>query len=153
MDYERALAFLESPARFSPRLGLARIERLLELLGNPQRSFPSALIAGTSGKGSSCRLIASVLSAAGFHTGLLSKPHLQSYRERVEIDGQRISKSSLAAIVERIVPLAQELAGTPLGAPTYFEMGVALAFSYFAQERVELAVVEVGLGGRLDATN
>ncbi len=153
MDYERALAFLESPARFSPRLGLARIERLLELLGNPQESFPSALVAGTSGKGSSCRLIASVLSSAGFHTGLLSKPHLQSYRERVEIDGQRISKSSLAAIVERIVPLAQELAETPLGAPTYFEMGVALAFSYFAQERVELAVVEVGLGGRLDATN
>ena len=153
MDYERALAFLESPARFSPRLGLTRIERLLELLGNPQNTFPSVLIAGTSGKGSSCRLIASVLSAAGFHTGLLSKPHLQSYRERVEIDGQRITKASLSAIVERIVPLAQELAATPLGAPTYFEMGVALAFSYFAQKRVDLAVVEVGLGGRLDATN
>ena len=153
MDYEQALVFLESPARFSPRLGLARIERLLELLGNPQKSFPSVLIAGTSGKGSSCRLISSALSAAGFRTGLLSKPHLQSYRERVEIDGQRIAKASLATIVERIVPLAQGLAETPLGAPTYFEMGVALAFSYFAQEHVELAVVEVGLGGRLDATN
>ncbi len=153
MDYREALDFLESPDRFSPKLGLARIQHLLERLDDPQKEFPSILIAGTSGKSSSCKMIQSVLTRAGWRTGLLTKPHLQSYRERVSVDEQLIGKDDLVRIVERIVPQARESGRSELGDPTYFEMGVALAFLYFAERTVDLAVVEVGMGGRLDATN
>jgi dihydrofolate synthase/folylpolyglutamate synthase len=153
MDYHRALSFLEAPARFSPRLGLARVARFLEALGRPQDAFPAVLIAGTSGKGSSCALISAALTAAGWKIGLCTKPHLQCYRERVAVNGKLLSRERLTNIVERLEPVAQTLGQTDLGFPTYFEMGVALAFTYFAERGVDLAVVEVGLGGRLDATN
>lgn len=153
MDYEQALSYLESPARFSPRLGLDRMQQLLEKLDHPERAFPSVLIGGTSGKGSSAKLIQAVLSRAGFRTGFLSKPHLQDYRERVTVDGRWIDKPDLTRIVAQMVPAAQEIAQGSLGHPTFFEMGAALAFHHFAERRVDVAVVEVGLGGRLDATN
>jgi dihydrofolate synthase/folylpolyglutamate synthase len=153
MDYQQALVYLESPARFSPRLGLDRMQQLLDTLDRPERAFPSVLIGGTSGKGSSAKLIQAVLSRAGFRTGFLSKPHLQDYRERVTVDGCWIDKSDLTRIVSEMVPAAREIAQGSLGHPTFFEMGAALAFRYFAERRVDVAVVEVGLGGRLDATN
>jgi dihydrofolate synthase/folylpolyglutamate synthase len=153
MDYEQALSYLESPARFSPRLGLDRMQQLLEKLDHPERAFPSVLIGGTSGKGSSAKLIQAVLSRAGFRTGFLSKPHLQDYRERVTVDGRWIDKPDLTRIVAEMVPAAQQIAQGSLGHPTFFEMGATLAFHYFAERRVDVAVVEVGLGGRLDATN
>src|SRR5450756_461285 len=145
MDYEQALSYLESPARFSPRLGLDRMQQLLEKLDHPERSFPSVLIGGTSGKGSSAKLIQAVLSRAGFRTGFLSKPHLQDYRERVTVDGRWIDKPDLTRIVAQMVPAAQEIAQGSLGHPTFFEMGAALAFHHFAERRVDVAVVEVGL--------
>ncbi|MCR4428109.1 MAG: bifunctional folylpolyglutamate synthase/dihydrofolate synthase [Caldiserica bacterium] len=153
MNYQEALKFLESPSRFSPRLGLERIGAFLEALGSPQETFPSILIGGTSGKGSSCKMIESVLKEAGFKVGLFTKPHLQTYRERIAIGDDLISKEELTSLVEEIVPIAENIGKTELGFPTYFEMGVALAFKYFAQKKVDIAVVEVGMGGRFDATN
>jgi len=153
MNYQEALEFLESPARFSPKLGLDRIRAFLKELGSPQDNFPSVLIAGTSGKSSSCKMIESVLSASGYKVGLFTKPHLQSYRERVAIGDEPISPQDLTSLVERMAPAAEKVGRSPLGFPTYFEMGVALAFQYFALKRVDIAVVEVGMGGRLDATN
>jgi dihydrofolate synthase/folylpolyglutamate synthase len=153
MDYQQALAYLESPARFSPRLGLDRMQQFLDQLDRPERAFPSVLIGGTSGKGSSAKMIQAVLSRAGFRTGFLSKPHLQDYRERVTVDNHWIDKPDLTRIVAEMLPAAQEIAQGSLGHPTFFEMGAALAFRYFAERRVDIAVVEVGLGGRLDATN
>jgi dihydrofolate synthase/folylpolyglutamate synthase len=153
MDYEQALVYLESPARFSPRLGLDRMQQLLERLDHPERAFPSVLIGGTSGKGSSAKMIQAVLSRAGFRTGFLSKPHLQDYRERITIDGRWLDKPDLTRIVAEMVPAAQEIAQGSLGHPTFFEMGATLAFRYFAERQVDIVVVEVGLGGRLDATN
>lgn len=153
MNYKEALEFLESPSRFSPKLGLDRIREFLRELGSPQNNFPSVLIAGTSGKSSSCKMIESVLTSGGYRVGLFTKPHLQSYRERVAIGDDPISPSELTHLVERMVPVAEKIGQTSLGYPTYFEMGVALAFQYFALKKVDLAVVEVGMGGRLDATN
>jgi len=152
MNYREALEFLESPSRFSPKLGLERIRAFLKALGSPENCFPSVLVAGTSGKGSSCKMIQSVLTKAGYRVGLFTKPHLQSYRERVAIGDELISPQDLTRLVEKVVPAAQ-LEKPSLGFPTYFEMGVALAFQYFAWKKVDLAVVEVGMGGRLDATN
>ncbi|MCR4432957.1 MAG: bifunctional folylpolyglutamate synthase/dihydrofolate synthase [Caldiserica bacterium] len=153
MNYKEALEFLESPSRFSPKLGLERIRVFLSELGSPQDCFPSVLIAGTSGKGSSCKMIESVLTASGYKVGLFTKPHLQSYRERVALGDELISPEDLTRLVEKMVPLAGKIGSTPLGFPTYFEMGVALAFQYFALNKVDIAIVEVGMGGRLDATN
>lgn len=153
MNYQEALQFLESPSRFSPRLGLERIKAFLEELGSPEEKFPSILIGGTSGKGSSCKMIEAVLTKAGYKVGLFTKPHLQSYRERISLGGELISKEDLTSLVEEIIPFAEKIGKTDLGFPTYFEMGVALAFKYFAQKKVDLAVVEVGMGGRFDATN
>jgi len=153
MQYFQALEFLESPQRFSPRLGLERIKVFLEKLGSPQNTFPSVLIGGTSGKGSSAKMIQAVLTKAGYKVGLFTKPHLQAYRERISIDNQMITQEELRELVEQMVPLVQKLEESKLGPPTYFELGAALSFLYFALKKVDLAVVEVGMGGRLDATN
>ena len=153
-DYQRAIEFLDSflnyeqitaysyPGAFS----LDRVERLLEGLGNPHRKYPVLHVAGTKGKGSTCAFTASILRAAGLRTGLYTSPHLLSFRERIQVDGRPISEQDLAAVVERLRPLA----GKEL---TYFEAVTVCAFLHFEKAGVEAAVIEVGMGGRLDATN
>lgn len=152
LDYDAAVAALRSRGRFGVSLGLARIEALLAELGNPERDLHGALIGGTNGKGSVVALARSVLGEAGLRVGTMPKPHLVSYRERIAIDGQPISRERFAAALGAVTP-AIELVTARLGPPTEFEALTAAAFRELAAARVDLALVEVGLGGRLDATN
>lgn len=142
VDYERTS--LEGPHRFD----LSRITALLELLGQPHRRYKAVHIAGTKGKGSTAAMIESILRAAEYKTGLFTSPHLHTYRERIQTGGQLITEKRLVAHVERLIPLAERFSGL-----TTFEITTALAFSYFAHEKVEWAILETGLGGRLDTTN
>lgn len=132
---------------------LARMERLSALLGSPHRQFRSVLVAGTKGKGSTCALAASILEAAGHRVGLYTSPHLESFRERIQVDRQWISESAVAQLVELVRPAVEQAQREGPGAVSFFEVYTALAFLYFAKARVDWAVCEVGLGGRLDATN
>ena len=153
---ESDLDTLIGPIRFSRdiNLKLERITHLLELLGNPHRAFPSIHVGGTSGKGSTATIISSVLSAAGYKTGLHLSPHLQVLNERYQINNELVSTSQLAKVFETVKPAIDKVADdNPFGRPSYFEVLVALAFCLFQQENVDVAVVEVGLGGTLDATN
>ncbi len=128
---------------------------MLERLGRPDRAYPSVHIAGTNGKGSTAAFVESILRAAGFRTGLNTSPHLERINERIRISGEEISDELFAEIFTRIHAVIEELLaeGELKAHPTYFECVTALAFEAFARERVEFAVIEVGLGGRLDATN
>ncbi len=130
------------------RLGLTTSKELSRLSGNPENAFPSIHIAGTNGKGSVSVKIAAALQKAGYTTGLYTSPHISSYRERIRINGELISEADAARIADQLY----HLAGTALS-PTFFELTTALAFSYFAEKKVDAAVIETGLGGRLDATN
>ncbi|MHB1847279.1 MAG: bifunctional folylpolyglutamate synthase/dihydrofolate synthase, partial [Deltaproteobacteria bacterium] len=141
------LAWLESlqPARIE--LGLERIQALLTALDRPDRAYPSLHVAGTNGKGSTCAMAAAALCAAGKRTGLYTSPHLNRFEERIQIDGVPIDEPSLQ---RGVAELRRASAGIPL---TYFEAGTALALWWFREARVDAAVLETGLGGRLDATN
>jgi dihydrofolate synthase/folylpolyglutamate synthase len=152
MTYQSAVSYLDSLAQFGWKLDLARIERLCELAGRPERQFRSVLVGGSAGKGSTCAFLASILRASGVRTGEAPKPHLFTHRERVQVDGELISEARFAALMERIVPLAAQVTEEE-GSPTVFEVMTLLAFLHFAESGVEWAVVEVGLGGRSDATN
>jgi dihydrofolate synthase/folylpolyglutamate synthase len=143
-DYEKKSAYRYAPENFD----LGRMERLMALLDNPQNRFKAIHIAGTKGKGSTAAMIASILWAAGYKTGLYTSPHLHTFRERIRLDGQLISEEAVADLVERLQPLISQVEDL-----TTFEIMTALAFLYFAEEGADLAVLEVGMGGRLDATN
>jgi dihydrofolate synthase/folylpolyglutamate synthase len=146
------VAALRSRGRFGISLGLERIEALLEELGHPERRLRGALIGGTNGKGSVVAMARSVLQEAGLRIGTMPKPHLVSYRERIAINGRSISRERFAAAIAAVSP-AIERVSSRLGPPTEFEALTAAAFRELADARVDLALVEVGLGGRLDATN
>lgn len=163
MNYSSSVAYLLTLGRelaaptqaAAAKFNLENITTLLERLGRPERAFPSIHIAGTNGKGSTAAFVESILRRAGFRTGLNTSPHLERINERIRIDGEEISDELFAEIFTRILGVIEELlAGGELKAhPTYFECVTAIAFEAFARERVDFAVVEVGLGGRLDATN
>lgn len=152
MTYPEAIAYLESLAPFGWKLDLARIERLCELAGHPERRFRSVLVGGSAGKGSTCTFLASILRAAGLRVGTAPKPHLHTHRERVQVNGELISEAQFARLMAQIIPLAEQVTQEE-GSPTVFEVITLLAFLHFAESEVDFAVVEVGLGGRLDATN
>jgi dihydrofolate synthase/folylpolyglutamate synthase len=154
MNYEEAIAFLRELGKFGIHVGLERSVALSRETGNPEQSFSIVHVAGTNGKGSVSAMIDSVLRAGGFCVGLYTSPHLSSYNERIRVGGRSIPKARLAELMTELRPVFQKIAGDPeLGPPTEFEMGTALAFLHFACEKVDFAVVEVGLGGRLDSTN
>ena len=163
LNYEEALAYINSfinaersPdfSRLARLYNLDRISRLLNRLGNPHRNLKVIHVAGSKGKGSTATFIASILTRAGFKTGLFTSPHLVSPRERCRIDSEPISTSAFADCVNRLKPEIEAVSGIDgIGDVSFFEIYTALAFTYFADERVDFAVVEVGLGGRLDATN
>jgi dihydrofolate synthase/folylpolyglutamate synthase len=150
--YVEALAALESRGRFGIRLGLARTRALLAGLDHPERTFRGALIAGTNGKGSVLALTASALRAAGYRVGETPKPHLVTYRERLQIGGQPVDPETFARIVGEVLAVADRVARRH-GDPTEFELLTAVTFRWFAESSIDLALVEVGLGGRLDATH
>lgn len=151
MNYQEALAYLNDLEVHGIILGLDRMRRLLSDLGDPHHRFRSIHIAGTNGKGSTAAYIVSILEASGGRVGLYTSPHLERFTERILISGEEIPTEQVARYMEKILSIIQA-AGADFK-PTYFEVTTALAFAYFAEMGVELAVVETGLGGRLDATN
>ncbi|MCK4274468.1 MAG: bifunctional folylpolyglutamate synthase/dihydrofolate synthase [Dehalococcoidales bacterium] len=160
MDYQEALEYLLRFADYErlPRSGIVwdikRIERLLERVGNPQHAARSVHVAGTKGKGSASAMIASVLAQAGYRTGLYTSPHLLSFTERIQVDGKNISEEDWARLTEFIKPHVEaENRLGDLGELTTFEIMTAMAFIHFQEVKVDYQVIEVGLGGRLDATN
>ena len=149
MNYDEALKILTSQGKFYINLGLERIEKILSFLENPQDKLKCIHVAGTNGKGSVCAVISSVLCASGRKTGLYTSPHIFDYTERIKINGVDISKEKFAEYVFEINDLAQRN-NVHL---TEFELLTAVMFKYFADENVDVVVLETGLGGRFDATN
>lgn len=153
MNYQEAISYLEGLKIFGIRLGLSRITRLLELLGEPQDRYRTIHVTGTNGKGSVSAMLEGILRRSGIHTGFYSSPHLVSYTERIRVDGQAISEQEFADGVALIREKAEQMAAEGDEYPTQFEVLTALGFYYFAKCQVEYAVIEVGLGGTLDSTN
>jgi dihydrofolate synthase / folylpolyglutamate synthase len=152
--YEDALLYLYENLPVFQRVGsiaykkdLTNTIKLCDVLGNPQRKFKSVHIAGTNGKGSTSHMLAAIFQTSGYRTGLYTSPHLKSFTERIRINGLEIDKNFVIDFVNRIKPAIETIR------PSFFEITVAMAFDYFAKERIDIAVVEVGLGGRLDSTN
>lgn len=153
MDFEEAEKYLERRSRFGIKPGLDRVKLLLSKLGDPQLAYPSIHITGTNGKTSTARMISSVLGVGGRKVARYTSPHLQSVTERICVGGRPVSEGEFASLLEKVLPAVEETdaeTGDPL---TYFEVTTAMAFLHFARRKVDLAVVEVGLGGRWDATN
>ena len=150
MIYDETINYLYSLEKFGIRLGLENISLTLNLLQNPHHKFKSIHIAGTNGKGSTAAMIASILQCAGYKTALYTSPHLQDFRERIRINGFMIPEEDVIELTEIIRNRIYNHSELSL---TFFEFTTAMAFLYFAREKVDFAVVEVGMGGRLDATN
>ena len=161
-DYDSAISYLFSlinyefrpeQARSLADFPLGRMRSLLERLGNPQTSIPCIHIAGTKGKGSTAVMVARILEASGLRVGLFTSPHPQRYEERFMVNQQTAEEKDVVAIVRRLKAIADEMAQTPVGRPTFFEITTAAGWLHFQKQSVDLAVIEVGLGGRLDSTN
>jgi len=152
MNYVEAVSWLDGFSRFGVKLGLERITCLCKRFGKPQDSYRVIHVGGTNGKGSVCHFIGSVLRSAGYKTGVYISPHLQKFTERITIDGEEIAEDDVVALVKKLKPVVEELKKDG-DSPTYFEIVTAMAFLYFKEKNVDFAVVEVGLGGRFDATN
>ena len=149
MNYEQAKELLTSQGKFYINLGLERIQSILKLIGNPQEKIKIIHVAGTNGKGSVSSILANILKCAGYKTGLYTSPHLVEYTERIKINNIDISKEDFASYIEKICTIAEKK-NIHL---TEFEILTAIAFKYFADNKVKIAVIETGLGGRFDATN
>ena len=153
MNYAEALLYLDELNTFGIRLGLVRMEELCARLGNPERCYATIHIAGTNGKGSVTQMMDAVFRASGIRAGRYLSPHLISYTERMSVDGHDISEERFAELLTRVRAAADEMVAAGHEHPTQFEALTALAFLYFAEEQVEVAVIETGLGGLLDSTN
>ena len=149
MDYKQSLEYINGTSWRGSRLGLERITELLARLGNPQSELKFVHVAGTNGKGSICAMLASVMRRAGFKTGLYTSPYLSRFNERMQINGKQIEDNVLAEIVTEIKRHADAMDDHP----TEFEMMTAAALRWFADSGCEIVILEVGLGGRYDATN
>lgn len=149
MTIEQAMEFISGVSWLGSRPGLERVRQLLKLLGNPQDTLRFVHVAGTNGKGSTAAMLASILQSAGYRTGLYISPFLERFNERMQINGVPIADTELAAVCDRMQPCVAEMADSP----TEFELVTAAAFEWFAVRQCDIVVLEVGLGGRLDATN
>jgi dihydrofolate synthase/folylpolyglutamate synthase len=154
MDYAQTVEYLFAKLPMYSRIGAAAYRtdltntwQLSEFIGNPERRFKSVHVAGTNGKGSTSHMLAAIFQEAGYKTGLYTSPHLKDFRERIRINGAMVNEDFVVDFVERIKPLSEQMD------PSFFEISVVMAFEYFALEQVDIAIVEVGLGGRLDSTN
>ena len=149
MDYKEALEYIDGVAWFGSKPGLSRVTELLHALGDPQNRLKFVHIAGTNGKGSCAAMLASVLKTAGYKTGLFTSPYLYRFNERMQINGEEIGNDALADIVTRVSIPAEKMEDHP----TEFELMTAAAMLWYAEEDCDIVVLEVGLGGRFDATN
>jgi len=153
-DYSQARDYLYALKNCGSKFGIERMERLVEALGHPQRTYPVIHVAGTNGKGSVCAMLEALYRGNGFRTGLFSSPHLVHLGERAQVNRRILTESGILDYVEQLRPIAAEISREdPELHPTFFEFVAAMAFLRFASERVNIALIETGLGGRLDATN
>lgn len=153
MDYQAAIQYIHDCSKFGIKLGLERISEILKRVGNPQELYKIIHIAGTNGKGSTAVFYDFALRETGLKVGRFTSPHLCCYRERITVNGEPIPEKDLAELVTQLIPKLEVVAADGFGPPTEFELGTALALLYFAHREVDVAVVEVGMGGRFDATN
>ena len=149
MNYEETLEYIHSTSSVFCKPGLDRINALLDALGHPERDMKYIHVAGTNGKGSSCSMLAEILSAEGYRVGLYTSPYVRRFNERMRISGVEISDEELIEITELVRPIAEKMSDRP----TEFELITAIAFEYFRRGNCEVVVLEVGMGGRLDSTN
>ena len=152
MNYKKSIDWLYSYEKFGIKLGLERISYICKKLGNPQDKYKIIHVGGTNGKGSVCRFLQSILTLNGYKVGVYLSPHLQRFSERFLIDGDEISEDDIVVLIEKIKPIIDEMIKNK-NIPTFFEIVTALAFQYFNDKKVDFAIIEVGLGGRFDATN
>lgn len=153
MNYNEVINFIESSMKFGCRPGLDRTAKLLDLLGNPHKKLRLIHVAGTNGKGSTAAMISNILSSAGYSTGTYISPHLYRNTERMTIDGKEITEKDFVTFAVEVLDMVKLMGEKGLEEPTQFEMYTAMAFLYFERKKVDFAVIEVGLGGRFDATN
>lgn len=153
MNYDEAVEYLDGLIKFGIKFGLERITHLCHAFGNPHRALRVIHVGGTNGKGSTCTFAASILQEAGYRVGLYLSPYVRDLRERIQINGRLIPKQDFADIMSEIQPIADDIGETDMGPVTEFEVKTLAAFIYFAREQVDFAVIEVGMGGRFDATN
>ena len=152
MTYEQAISYIHSFMKFGIRPGLERVAALLSLLGSPQDRLKFVHVAGTNGKGSTSEMLSEILQCGGYKTGLFTSPYVVDFRERMQINSELIGKDELTKHVEKIVPLIEKLKKSGIE-PTEFEVVTAVALDWFAEQSCDAVVLEVGLGGRFDATN
>lgn len=153
MNYDEAMEFIENTGKFSINLGLQRVERLCKLMGNPEKKLKIIHIAGTNGKGSTTTFISSILMEQGYRVGIYTSPYIERFTERIRINNEEISRNDIAGLVSELEPLIDKVVGEGLDHPTEFEIITACALKYFEESKVDYVVLEVGLGGRFDATN
>lgn len=153
MTYEESVEYLNGLIKFGIKFGLERITALSRAFGNPHRALRVIHVGGTNGKGSTCTFIASILQEAGFKVGLYLSPYVRDLRERIQINGRLIGRDEFAELISEIQPIADDISESDLGPVTEFEAKTMAAYLYFAREQVDFAVLEVGMGGRFDATN
>ena len=152
MNYDETITWLYSFEKFGIKLGLDRIKFICKKLANPQNSYKIIHVGGTNGKGSVCRFLQSILTTSGYKTGVFTSPHIQRFSERFIIDNKEISDSDVVLLFKKIKPIIDEMIKIE-NTPTFFEIVTAMAFLYFKEKKVDFAIIEVGLGGRFDATN
>ncbi|HBZ01829.1 MAG TPA: tetrahydrofolate synthase, partial [candidate division Zixibacteria bacterium] len=147
MEYNEVIEYILQMEKFGIKLGLSNITKFLSYIGNPQESYPMIHVAGTNGKGSTVAIMEAILMAAGYRVGVYTSPHLVDFRERIKINGRLIDKKYITDFFNNNLKKIESL---PI---TFFETVTALAFAYFKDEKVDVALIEAGMGGRLDATN
>ncbi len=153
MNYQEAINFIDDKNKYGSRLGLDSIKKLLSLLNNPHHNLKYIHVAGTNGKGSTCAYLASCLMEAGYKTGLYTSPHLERFTERIQINGKEITEEEVATLTEKVKTACDEMMRLGFEHPTTFEIITAIGFLYFYEKNVDIVVLEVGLGGKGDATN
>lgn len=153
LNYNQALDFIHGLNAFGTKLGLENITKLLEILGNPHKDMKIIHVAGTNGKGSTCAMIDSILRSDGYKVGLYTSPYLEVFNERIQVNGKNISDDDLARLTDKVQKAVFYMRENNIGSPTEFEVVTAIGFLYFYEQTVDFLVLEVGMGGRLDATN
>lgn len=153
MNYNEAIAYVESTGKFAINLGLQRIQRLCDLAGNPEKDLRVIHVAGTNGKGSVTTFISSILISQGYRVGIYTSPYIERFTERIKINSSEIGEDEVARLITEISPDIDRVEKEGLERPTEFEIITACAFKYFKEQKVDFVLLEVGLGGRFDATN
>lgn len=154
MNYEAVVNYIYNLRRFGDvRLRLERVEQLLKKIGDPHKKMKIIHVGGTNGKGSTVAMISSILKEDGYRVGSFTSPHLSSYRERIVVNNEKISEEEILRLFTELKPIIDEMSTEPVNQPSFFEVTTTIALKYFSEQKVDFAVLEVGLGGRLDATN